>query len=511
MVNWGRAFASLAQRFGGKPAVVTEDGAMSFDELVGRAAALSHALRRRAGGDEPVATLLPNSAQAVVGSYGVLMSGAAETALNPGFGIPEIKYCVELLGIRHIVTVARLAESVQAAGCEPLLVESLGDQRATPDVDAPAPAAHRGKILFTSGTTGKPKAIFHSQERRWLANLMLRAHLPFTPSPDNRILLMTPFSHGASLLTAAFHDCGASIHLLDGVDVEGVRRLLADGTVDCMFAPPTMLAKLTSLLDGFTCNTLRTIFTGTATLTPTLYRRVQAMFGPVVRVTYGKTEVFNPITVLQPAECHAAYENEGEQGAANLGWPASGVEIEIRGENGAPCAIGVAGRIFIRAPHMMVGYMDEDGYHVVAPDEWHESGDIGYLGARGELMLCGRDHDMIKTGGYKMFPREVEAPIEAAGACDEVIALGLPSQYWGEILVVAAERPTEGWEQRAECSLEGLSRHKKPRAYLAVAEFPRNAQGKVQRSELRERLLRQYRIEDGPHPQLIRISDDDIA
>jgi malonyl-CoA/methylmalonyl-CoA synthetase len=508
MINWGRTLGALSQRFGNSPAVITDEGTMTFIDMIGRAAALAQVLRQRAKGDEPVATLLPNSAHAVVGSYGVLLSGAAETALNPGLGIPEIEYCVGLLDIKHVVTTAALADRVQASGCEPLIIESLGNRCAPPEINRPAPAMHRGKILFTSGTTGKPKAIFHSQERRWVANLLLRAHLPFTPSPASRILLMTPFSHGASLLASAFHDYGASIHLMHGVDVPRVHDLLKDGSIDCMFAPPTVLAKLTSALDGFTCKTLRAIFTGTATLTPELYRRVEAMFGPVVRVTYGKTEIFNPITILQPEECRLAYAAGTMHAAANLGWPASGVEIDIRDENGASCDPGVIGRISVRAPQMMIGYMDEDGYHEVAPGEWHESGDIGYLDPRGALMLCGRDHDMIKTGGYKMFPREVEAPIEAAGVCNEVIALGLPSQYWGEILVAVAEQPRKGWDQDAERSLEGLSRHKRPRAYLSVGEFPRNAQGKVQRSKLLDRLLQDYRIEDGPRPQLIPISDN---
>jgi len=502
-VNWAQSFATLAGRFGTQPAVVTPTSTIDFATLVGRAAALAETLRERTTTDEAVATLLPNSIDAVVGSYGVLLSGTAETALNPHLGLSEIQYSAGLLGIRHIVTTRRLAERVRDAGCTPLVIEDLEDRTSTPDVSKPAQGLDRGKILFTSGTTGKPKAIIHSHERRWIANLLLKANLPFTPGLENRLLLMTPFSHGASLLTAAFHDYGASVHLLDGVDVGTVRDLLSSGSVDAMFAPPTVLAKLTAAFEGFTCNTVRAIFTGTATLPPALYRQVRAMFGPVVRITYGKTEIFNPITVLQPIETDAAYENGGEQSAANLGWPAAGVELDIRDDDGNTSPAGMPGRIFIRAPQTMVGYMDENGYHEVGPHDWHESGDIGYLGARGELMLCGRDHDMIKTGGYKMFPREVEAPIESAGPGCEVIALGLPSQYWGEILIVAAERPVEGWEQRAEISLEGLSRHKKPRAYVAVTEFPRNAQGKIQRSKLVSQILTQYRIEDGPHPRLI--------
>ena len=501
-VNWARSFTTLAGRFGTHPAVVTPTSSINFATLVGRAAAVA-ALRERIAIDEAVATLLPNSVDAVVGSYGVFLSGAAETALNPISDFPKFNT------VRASVWNSSHRDNQTIGGACPgrgLYTSDHGGPR-RPNVSTgrvkPSHGLDRGKILFTSGTTGKPKAIIHSHERRWIANLLLKANLPFTPGPENRLLLMTPFSHGASLLTAAFHDYGASVHLLDGVDVDVVRDLLSSGSVDAMFAPPTVLAKLTAAFQGFTCSTVRAIFTGTATLPPALYRQVRTMFGPVVRITYGKTEIFNPITVLQPMETDAAYENSGEQSAANLGWPAAGVELDIRDDDGNTNPVGTPGRIFIRAPQTMVGYIDESGYHEVGLNSWHESGDIGYLGARGELMLCGRDHDMIKTGGYKMFPREVEAPIETAGPGCEVIALGLPSQYWGEILIVAAERPAEGWERRAEISLEGLSRHKKPRAYVAVTEFPRNAQGKIQRGKLVSQILTQYRIEDGPHPRLI--------
>lgn len=504
LINWGSAFDTLTQRFGPLPAVCSPSGDHTYGSVIGRAASVAAALRSAAvqPGD-PVATFLPNEAHAVWASIGVVLSGAAEASLNAAMGPSELKYCLDLLKARHVIADDSTAPIVRAAGYKPLRIEELGARSAPIDRNSPVAGDIWGRLLFTSGTTGKPRAIAHSHQGRWIANLMLRSSLPFQPAPQSRVLLMTPYSHGASLLASAFLDSGGSIYLMNGVQLDLIRDLLSSGQIDSMFAPPTVLAKLTSALDNFSCRTLHTIFTGTASLSPALYGRVREMFGPVVRVTYGKTEMFNPITVLPPADVDVAYAVDG--GGVNLGWPAAGVEIQIRDEQGAVCPAGTPGQVFLRSPHMMVGYVDGAGAHDVAPHDWHESGDIGALTTRGELMLIGRENDVIKTGGYKLFPQEIEAPLAAAHLADDIVAVGVPSEYWGQFVVVVAERPKQDWNVQAAKIAEALSRHKRPRAYVAVPEFPRNAQGKLQRAKVLEMLLKDYRVEDGPHPQLRRI------
>ncbi len=500
VVNWGAIYATLAHRFANLLAVKTPAGEHTFEEVVGRAAAVAAALRSRGlEPGQPVATVLPNHAYAVWASIGVTLSGAAETALNAGMTASELKYCLDLVGAKAVIADAKTAIAVRAAGYAALLIEELGATTALVQ-DFPVPADLWGKILFTSGTTGRPKAIIHTHRGRWLANQMLRAGLPFAPTPTTRLLLMTPYSHGASLLTGAFLDTGASIHLMNGVDVDYIKGLLSSGAVDCMFAPPTVLSKITDALGDFETSALRSIFTGTATLSAALYKRTKDIFGPIVRITYGKTEIFNPITVLEPSETDAAYAAFDGQGSANLGWPVSGVEISIRDDEGAACATGTAGRIFLRAPHMMHAYIDDAGLHTVGPDEWHETGDVGLLSSRGQLQLAGRDNDVIKTGGYKLFPQEVEAPLLGSGIASDFAAVGLPSAYWGQIVVLVAERPIENWEAAAATMQQTLSRYKQPRAYIAVDQMPRNAHGKLQRSKLLKLVLSRYSVEDGPHP-----------
>jgi len=501
VVPWGHDFAALAERYGSAPAVRHHGRSCSFAELMDRATALARQLR---GEDmaivgKPVATFLRNGLPAVWASYGIMLSGACETALNPGLADAELAHCIGLAGAHLVITERAATARFRDLPVRVLTVEDLEDARAPIDPTVAAPGDAWGKLIFTSGTTGRPKGIVHSHQGRWLANLILRAHLPFVPQPGNRVLLMTPFSHGASLLTYAFLDHGASVELLDGVAVERVRELLERRAVDCVFAPPTVLAKLVAAFEGARFDGLRTIFCGTATLTPALYRKVRAMFGPIVRVTYGKSEIFNPITVLQPDDCDAFYRRADDTGGVSLGWAATGVEIEIR-DGARRCAPGEPGEILLRARHMMLGEIDAAGFHPIG-DGFHATGDVGCLTPSGELLFHGRAHDVIKSGGYKIYPEEIESALAGTADGSAIAVVGVASDYWGQIVVAVAETPPADWPARAAAAAGSLTRFKQPRAFLALPALPRGGQDKVQRARVLDAIADRFRLLDGPHPR----------
>jgi malonyl-CoA/methylmalonyl-CoA synthetase len=151
---------------------------------------------------------------------------------------------------------------------------------------------------------------------------------------------------------------------------------------------------------------------------------------------------------------------------------------------------------------MMSGYLRLDGYEPMKPDEFHATGDLGYVDARGRLHLVGRSADVIKTGGYKVAPEEVERALAAAVHPGEAVAVGIASEYWGEVIVVAVERGPEGWQEKAEKAAREMTGYKRPRAFVAIDELPRNAMAKIQRSVIRDYVLQRYRLADGPHPRL---------
>jgi malonyl-CoA/methylmalonyl-CoA synthetase len=282
--------------------------------------------------------------------------------------------------------------------------------------------------------------------------------------------------------------------LLDGIDVPRIERLLEAGEVDHVFAPPTVLAKLISGTRHKHIDGIKAIFCGTATLQPRLYHAAAAMFGPVVRVTYGKSEMFNPISVLVPADTADYYRDVSSLEAVCLGAPAAGVEVVIHDDTGRACGPGEHGEIYLRSPHMMIGHVDGQGFHELPEGDFHATGDLGYLDERGRLFLGGRAHDVIKSGGYKLYPEEVERVLP-----DGIAVIGIPSAHWGEVIVAVSER--NGLTETVAAATAGLARYKQPRVCLQIETLPRSLQGKIQRSRVREMVLARYRMTDGPYPK----------
>ena len=507
-IPWCSDFLTLARRYAHRTAVVDALGPTSYTDLMARAGGIGNAvLDAGAKPCEPVGTFLPNGRAAVAASYGVTVSGAAEARLNTTLAPADIAHCLATAGIRIVVTDAKGADVVEKLGARAIIAE-----RTTPadlagcTFQAP-PAEGWGRVGFTSGTTGAPKGIVHSQGGRWLANVLLRATLPKVPSDKDNVLLMTPFSHGAALMTYAFLDGGAAVTLLDGVDPAVVLPLIAKGAVNQMFAPPTVLAKLLAARQGRTYPGLAAIYTGTAPLTGALYAEARDTFGPVIRVTYGKSEIWNPITVLAPDEADAWYAQPGEPATTCVGWPASGVEIRIdklAADAGEPAETNRRdiGEIKLRTRHMFLGHAVAGKFVPEPGDGFHGTGDLGFIDAQGRLHLAGRAADVMKSGGYKGLPEEVEAELRPAASPAEIAVLSLPSAYWGEIvtLVVAGA----GDLPDLSAAMAKMTSYKRPRLVAQLDAIPRNSIGKIMRRRARELILEAYSLEDGPRPRLVK-------
>ncbi len=322
------------------------------------------------------------------------------------------------------------------------------------------------------------------------------------PGPGSAVLLMTPFVHGAGLLAQGFHERGATAWLLDGADLPKVKDALDHGMVDHIFAPPTPLARIVGAYEGRTVPGIRTIFCGTASLLPSLYQKARAMFGPVVRITYGKTEMINPITVLPPTETDTYYAEPQDGDGVCVGWPGTGVEVQIRDEAGGVLGPDGVGEVFLRGRHMYEGHLDSTGFHPLPADGFHDTGDLGRVDARGRLHLVGRLADVIKSGGYKLYPEEIERVLTGTAGTGAVSVLSVPSEYWGEIVIAVAETADPDWPARAQAALGEIARFKHPRALLMLPELPRNAQGKIMRRTIREMVLERWRVVDGAYPTL---------
>ena len=505
-MRWADEFSALRCRYGERVGVVDQEGAHTIASVMDQAAGIADRLNELGFGvGDYIATAFQNSALAAAASYAVSLIGGVDVPINPVLSQADIEHALRLTGAKIILIDA-------ASKLLPNLTVPFADVRQAsprvlttagwPKVDQEAPS----RIVFTSGTTGLAKGAIHSHHRRWVGTLLLRASLPFWPDSRNRVLLMTPFSHGSSLLTFAYLAQGASVHMVQAVDPETILPLLAQGEVTEMFAPPTVLAKITEAATQPVYSDLKpkitTILTGTAPLTAIAYRKAAAYFGDIIRVTYGKSEIFNPITILDPLEAAKAYAQNDSEGLC-VGWAASGVRLEIRDEKGAVLPQGQVGEIHLHSAHMFSGYITHTGLSILSPDEFHETGDIGYIDDRGRLFLVARDSDMIKSGGYKISPNEVEYSLAPMLEGTEIVVLGYPSDYWGEIVTVVAQRPPQNWQSHLQGTLAQMTPYKRPRLFADIQEIPRNSIGKISRTQLRNWLSQNFDLVEKPYPILV--------
>ena len=211
-------------------------------------------------------------------------------------------------------------------------------------------------------------------------------------------------------------------------------------------------------------------------------------------MTYGKSEIVNPIRCCR-RRLRRLLPAPGSQAGACVGWAASGVEIEIGDEDGGPARRHDRRGASARPAHAG-GHIDAGGFHPTPPGGWHATGDLGTIDEHGRLHLVGRTADVIKSGGYKIHPEEIETAL--AGTAGGIAVTTLPSDYWGEVIIAVAEAAAD-WPERAAAAAESLAKFKRPRAYVVLDALPRNAQGKVPRGRVREMLLERYRLVDGPH------------
>ena len=207
----------------------------------------------------------------------------------------------------------------------------------------------------------------------------------------------------------------------------------------------------------------------------------------------------NPITILDRADTHAYFSQTNVPAGACVGWPATGVEINIEAPKDPESPHG---EVLLRSPHMSAGLIDANGFRPHTPDGWHHTGDLGYMDADGRLILTGRVADVIKSGGYRVNPDEIEAELASNTHCSQICVTSLASDYWGEIIIAVGESARPGWQEECEKLVAGMSKHKRPRMYIAVDTLPRNPQGKISRRQVSRLVLDTHTLTDGPYPVL---------
>jgi len=349
------------------------------------------------------------------------------------------------------------------------------------------------KIHYTSGTTGSPRGVIMTYRNRkeQIAHVFMNADKLI--SKDDVFLHVAPLTHAAGYYSTPFYLKGAKHIILDKFDTTALLETIERERVTCTLLVPTMIVMLLEDMNikKYDLKSLKRIFYGTAPMPTSKLRDAVAIFGNIFRQNYGLTEAVQPLAHLTPEEHVINGEEETVKRLSSAGTRALGLEVRIVDKNDADAPIGQIGEIILRSPHISPGYLNlpevtEETYK----GGWLHTGDLGYKDRGGYLFIVDRKKDMIISGGFNIYSREVEIFLDSHPAVLESAVIGVPDGKWGEIVKAFAvlkknkDKPTER-ELIDFCIKKGLTRYKAPKLVRFIDSLPKNENRKIIKKDLK--------------------------
>lgn len=465
-----------------------------FDAGAGRIARLLTDCGVQPG--DRVAAQIEKSPEALLLYLAVLRCGGVYLPLNTAYKGGEVAYFLGDAEPRVLVcdpkAEASLTEIAKAAdtdvvltlgteGDGSLMARSRGLDPDTPVV--PRAPEDLAAILYTSGTTGRSKGAMLSHENLASNTLTLRDYWGFT-AEDVLIHALPIFhTHGLFVATHCVLLSGARMLFLNRFDADTVIDLLPRATA--MMGVPTFYTRLLAnpRLTRDVCAGMRLFISGSAPLLADTFEEFEARSGHRILERYGMTET--TMNTSNPLK--------GERRPGTVGYPLPGVEVRIADEEGTPLPQGKVGVLEVKGPNVFLGYWrnPEKTAEEFRPDGFFITGDLAMIDDRGYVQIVGRAKDLIISGGFNVYPKEVELCIDAIEGVEESAVIGLPHPDFGEAVVAVVKRQGGGDEVSAEAIQETakaeLANFKVPKKVFFVDELPRNTMGKVQKNALRDR------------------------
>jgi acyl-CoA synthetase (AMP-forming)/AMP-acid ligase II len=479
----GTLIRRAAQRFGAAPAVVTDTESLSFVDFDERTDRLGNALLARGlrPGDR-VAVLLPNGIEGLVAYYALAKAGLVRVSLNVRDTPDDHEYKIEDSGCRAILTdgfvPAGIGDVVEPAELAEL---SRGGPAGRCDVPRALDAPYR--LGYTGGTTGRPKAVTlttrgeHAEIANYLVDLVPDI------GPGDTMLHAAPVTHASGSFFLPHLVRGARNVIMPRFEPGAYLELLRSTGATCTFLVPTMISMVVDHPDAGPGRTpaLRRLCYGASPIAPSVAARAAEVFGPVLTQTYGQSEAPMTITLLAP-------EDHDRVGSA--GRPYTFVDVRICDDDDREVPVGESGEVLARGDILMSGYWNRPAETAkTLRGGWLHTGDIGRVDADGFLYLLDRKNDVIISGGFNVYPREVEDVLLAHPAVREAAVVGVPDERWGEVVqaVVATREPVD--EEALRAHVEGrLAGYKKPRRIESWPDLPKSPAGKILRRAVRDEL-----------------------
>lgn len=489
------------------PAVIDSRGTLTHSDLWNRVDRLTRSLIAAGlGRGRVLLAWLPDCREAIEAELACLQAGAVWVSVNTRFTWPEVDGiicdCEPAMIVTDAAHRARIPEDAWLRLAESPLFVTGGREAG---IEAPArcweseiAAADPGpqeipiattdiaRLRYTSGTTGRPKAAVLPY-RVYLASLRNLQTTLHPMDTTDRVLHAAPLTHAGGALVFPVLAAGGANVIPGPFDAERALDAIERERITTMFLVPTILQRLTEAASFPTrdLSSLRSAIYGGAPIAPEKLAPAIARMGHALVHIYGMTEAPWPIAALPPSEHYPGGPKLG-----SIGRPTAVCEIELRDESGRVCGPDETGEIRIRGENVMDGYWkDEAETRRALRDGWLRSGDLARRDRDGYYWIVDRIKDVIISGGFNVYAREVEAVLTAHEGVLEAAVIGEKHPDWGEtvaayVVTRAGAGPTE--EELAQWCRERLSTYKRPRRIEQVPELPRNSSGKIAKSMLGE-------------------------
>ncbi len=481
-----------SERFGKRTAILAGDDQWSFARVDGLANSIARHLSSNGvqrGGR--VALMTANRPEFVAAVNAIGKLGAASVLLSPAWKAREVEHALELTTPVHAV-----ADSATAS----LLAEYLGDEGVTDLDDARTVEAvlaqGRGRtdfgdldpaddavLVFSSGTTGFPKAVRHTH--RTLGQATSHWCTALGLGPTDRFQVATPPSHILGLINLlAAASAGATVRLHRRFDLDEVLNRISTErmTLEMAVAPIALAMANHPDLERYDLSSLRYIMWGATPVTETVAAAVTERSGVRWLVAYGASEL--PVIAANPVQDPSRWRLD------SAGLPPEGVELRVVDlDSGRALDPGEVGEIQARSPSVMAGYLPDSANVDAFVDGWYRTGDVGWLEPEGWVHLTDRSKEMIKVSGFQVAPAEIEAVLLGHPSVRDCAVFGVPDDRAGEVPVAAVQLDPQSpvsVEELKRLVSETLATYKQLRDVVVVEAVPRLPSGKVLRRTLKD-------------------------
>jgi malonyl-CoA/methylmalonyl-CoA synthetase len=481
--------------------IVAPDGRVwSYGDMVDFSARLASRLVELGvkPGDR-VAVQVEKSPEALMLYLACVRAGAVYLPLNTAYTLAELDYFISDAEPHLVIVTPDAAEGVKLVAAKyKAIVETLDENGGGSLIAGLTDGAgfadiERGPddlaaILYTSGTTGRSKGAMLTHDNLLSNAATLRDYWRFTAK--DRLIHALPIFHTHGLFVASnvILLSGASMYFLPKFDAAEALRLMASAT--CMMGVPTFYVRLVQH-DGLTRETtagMRLFISGSAPLLAETHRLFEEKTGHAILERYGMTET----------NMNTSNPYDGDRVAGTVGFPLPGVSVRVtEPDSGKLFGTDETGMIEVKGPNVFKGYwrMPEKTMAEFRTDGFFITGDLGMIDDRGYVHIVGRGKDLVISGGYNIYPKEVETEIDLLPGVVESAVIGVPHPDFGEGVTAVVVRKSEAAiDERAV--LDGLkdrlARYKQPKRVIFIEDLPRNTMGKVQKNVLRDAYANLY-------------------